>query len=234
MIECLSPVLDLYISTLDLIHLKDPYKSTLFFVTLSLLILHLEAVLSLALLAILLAIQYNAYYRREYQPYDVKYVRNAQFLLQLMNLIIESISITEGFVRDVIYWGNPAQSILMMNVALFGSIGLYLSLILLPLRQLTVVGLILAALRNSEFFNTLGCTLVDRARKIDTKQHLQAMQARLELTRARITDLTQKAIHYSLKFYEWPLQPLIQIVVTLLKNLLWLVQRLMNYYNRKV
>ena len=160
MIECLSPVLDIYINLLDLVHLKDPFRSSLFFIVISLAILHLEAVLSLALLGILLAIQYNAYYRREYQPYDVKYVRNAQFLLQIMNLITESIAIADGFVRDVIYWGNPAQSVLMMNIALFGSIILYLSLIFLPLRQLTIIALGCAVLRNSEFFNTLGLSVL--------------------------------------------------------------------------
>lgn len=107
MIECLSPVLDIYMTTLELVHLEDPCKSTLCFLVFSLAILYLEMVLSLALLAILIAIQYNAYYRREYQPYDVNFVRNAQFLLQIMNLIVESIAIADGFVRDVIYWGNP-------------------------------------------------------------------------------------------------------------------------------
>ena len=66
MIECLSPVLDIYMSTLELVHLEDPCKSTLCFLVFSLAILYLEMVLSLVLLAILVAIQYNAYYRREY------------------------------------------------------------------------------------------------------------------------------------------------------------------------
>ena len=56
MIECLSPVLDLYVTIVDLIQLKDPYKSTLFFMTVSLAILNIEAALSLALLSIVLAI----------------------------------------------------------------------------------------------------------------------------------------------------------------------------------
>lgn len=108
MIECLSPVIELYVTIIDLVQLKDPYKSTLFFMIVSLAILNLEAALSLALLAIVLAIQYNAYYRREYEPYNIDYVKNAQFLLQIMNLITESLALAESFVRDVLYWGNPA------------------------------------------------------------------------------------------------------------------------------
>ena len=66
MIECLDPVVDVYETILDLYHLKDPFKSTLFFLITSLAILHFEAASALSLLGILLFIQYNAYYRRIY------------------------------------------------------------------------------------------------------------------------------------------------------------------------
>ena len=68
MINCLDPTVDLYEDALDLIHLKDGYKSALFLIVASISMLHYEAAMSLSLIGILLAIQYNAYYRRVYQP----------------------------------------------------------------------------------------------------------------------------------------------------------------------
>ena len=66
MIECLDPAVDLYEALLEIKQLKDPYKSTLFLVVVSVAIIHYEAALALSLLSILLFIQYNAYYRRVY------------------------------------------------------------------------------------------------------------------------------------------------------------------------
>ena len=50
----------------------------------------------------------------------------------------------------------------MMNVSLFGCIFVYLSLKLLPLRWILVFALWLGALRNSEFFTTLGMSVIKR------------------------------------------------------------------------
>ena len=56
MIECLTPVVDVYENLLDLFHLKDPFKSTFFLIVCSLAILHFEAAIALCLLGILLLI----------------------------------------------------------------------------------------------------------------------------------------------------------------------------------
>lgn len=49
MIECLDPAVDFYEAVLDIIHLKDPYKSTLFLTIGSLAILHYEAAIALSM-----------------------------------------------------------------------------------------------------------------------------------------------------------------------------------------
>ena len=77
MVECLDPAVDLYEAILDLFHLKDPLKSTLFLIVASLSILYYEAAMGFALLGIFLYIQYNAYYRRVLEPHSITYVRNA-------------------------------------------------------------------------------------------------------------------------------------------------------------
>ena len=56
MVECLDPAVDLYEAILDLIHLKDPYKSTLFLVGISFAIIHIEATVALSMIAIFLFI----------------------------------------------------------------------------------------------------------------------------------------------------------------------------------
>ena len=56
MVECLDPAVDLYEAILDLIHLKDPYKSTLFLFSISFAILHIEATVALSMIAIFLFI----------------------------------------------------------------------------------------------------------------------------------------------------------------------------------
>ena len=86
----------------------------------------------------------------------MNYVCNAQFLLQVMKIMNEATEVAETFTRDVLFWGKPTQSVLAMNVALFGSITVYISLQLLPMRLIAVVVLWLNILRNSEFFSTLG------------------------------------------------------------------------------
>ena len=102
-----------------------------------------------------------------YEPHSITYVRNSQFLLVLMNLVTESAEIAESFVKNVLFWGKPAQSVLMMSIGLFGGLGMYICLKLLPLRAITVLFIWICALRNSEFFNTLGLSTMKRLRKID-------------------------------------------------------------------
>ena len=167
MVECLDPIVALEETLIDLFTLKDPQKSTFFLVTTSLAILYLEAAIALSLLAIMLTIQYNAYYRRVYQPHSETYIRNAQMLLFIMNTVTDATDSIQVFVRDVIFWGKPDQSVLMMNISLFGSITVYISLHLLPLRALTVAALWIATLRNSEFFNSLGVAILKRLQKVD-------------------------------------------------------------------
>ena len=84
-----------------------------------------------------------------------------------MSLITESTELAETFTRNILFWGKPAQSVLMMNVSLFGCIFVYLSLKFLPLRSIMVIALWLGALRNSEFFNTLGTSVIKRLLRID-------------------------------------------------------------------
>lgn len=55
----------------------------------------------------------------------------------------------------------------MMNVSLFGCVITYLSLKFMPLRFFCVVGLWLAALKNSEFFNTLGLSVLSRLSRVN-------------------------------------------------------------------
>ena len=63
-IEGLSPAVAFYETVLDLINLRDPYKSTVFLFVTSFCLLHLELALGFTLLSILIFIQYNAYYHR--------------------------------------------------------------------------------------------------------------------------------------------------------------------------
>lgn len=95
----------------------------------------------------------------------------------------------------------------MMNIALFGSVIVYLSLVLLPLRWIAVSALLLFALRNSEFFNTLGLSILKRLKKADMKQQKIKWLARLETGRAKISNTVSKAVEYGLNLYEWPLKP---------------------------
>ena len=95
LIECLDPICDLYEALLDLIRLKDPAKSTVFLLVSSLVILYLELTISVAMLGILVFIQYNAYYRRVYQPATITYVRSAQFLLLIMSAITHAFDLAE-------------------------------------------------------------------------------------------------------------------------------------------
>ena len=68
----------------------------------------------------------------------------------------EGTEAVETFTRDVLFWGKPTKSVLVMNLALFGSITVYFALSFLPIRLILVVVLWLAILRNSEFFSSLG------------------------------------------------------------------------------
>ena len=79
----------------------------------------------------------------------------------------EGTEFASTFTRDVIYWGKPQQSVLVMNLALFGSIIVYISLKFMPLRLIAVVILWLSVLQSSEFFSTLGKTTLQRVNKID-------------------------------------------------------------------
>ena len=54
MIECLDPAVDFYEAALDIIHLKDPYKSTLALIIGSLAILHYEAAIALSMACVML------------------------------------------------------------------------------------------------------------------------------------------------------------------------------------
>ena len=96
----------------------------------------------------------------------------------------------------------------MMNVALFGSIVLYLSLMLLPLRWITVIVSGFALLKNSEFFNSLGLSILKRLQKIDAKRKLQAAKVKFDAFKANFSDLVSNAIQYGIAVYEWPLTPI--------------------------
>lgn len=169
MINCLEPCVDIYEDVLDLIQLKDPYKSALFLMVASVSIVNYEAAISLSLIGVLLMIQYNAYYRRVYQPQNITIVRNANFILLLMHLVTEAVETIEKFKREILYWGKPARSILAMNMALFGCIGVYITLTFLPLRWIVVVILWVCVLSSSEFFSALCISIVKRLEKIDKK-----------------------------------------------------------------
>ena len=176
MVESLDLFVDLYEAVLDLFYLKDPYKSTFFLVATSLAILHLELAVAIGLLCILLFIQYNAYYRRIYEPPRITIVRNAQFVLVLIAIITDAADFIELFSRNVLYWGKPNQSVLMMNVAFFGCFIAYFSLSYLPLRPIIVIALWISALRNSEFFTTLGLSALHRVKRIDYNQFMAGAQ----------------------------------------------------------
>ena len=96
----------------------------------------------------------------------------------------------------------------MMNVALFGSIILYLSLMFLPLRWITVIVSGLALLKNSEFFNSLGLSILKRVKKIDAKRKLQVAKVKFEAFKANFSDTVQNIIQYGIAIYEWPLTPI--------------------------
>ena len=105
-----------------------------------------------------------------YEAHSITIVRNAQFLIVLISLITESVELLETFTRNVLYWGKPAQSVLTMNIALFGCVFVYLSLILLPLRTILVITLWLACLKNNEFFSTLSASLMHRLSRVRWQQ----------------------------------------------------------------
>ena len=233
MVECLDPAVDLYEAILDIMHLKDPYKSALFLMVASVAILHYEAALALSLIGILIFIQYNAYYRRVYEPHSVTYVKNAQFLLLLMNLVTESAEIAENFVRNTLYWGKPARSVLAMNVALFGCIGVYVSLKFLPLRGIAVLILWLGALRNSEFFTTLGRNTLKELQKTKDKKKKQASlidQLGLKETKDKILENTRKVIDLMILLYYWPILPVLRFLASFFGHIVWLVKAISSRY----
>ena len=87
-----------------------------------------------------------------------------------MNLVTDVVTVTENFKRDVLFWGKPPQAVLMMNIAFFGCITAYLSLIFLPLRWLCVLGLWIGTMSNSEFVMTLAKSFFKRLQKVDTNE----------------------------------------------------------------
>lgn len=219
LIESLDPVVDVYESLLDLIHLKDPYKSTLFLLVASLCILHIEAAIALSLLSIFLFIQYNAYYRRIYEPHSITYVRNAQFLHLIMDLLTQTAEIVETFARNVLYWGQPAQSVLMMNVSLFGCVITYLSLKFMPLRFFCVVGLWIAALKNSEFFNTLGISVLSRLSRVNWAELKARSMSRLSYALTVALQKLQTFVDLMICIYEWPVKPILRFLRSALTGL---------------
>ena len=206
--------------------MKDPYKSTLFLLVTSLGILHIEAAIALSLIGIMLFIQYNAYYRRVYEPYSITYVRNAQFLLVLMSLITESAELAETFARNVLFWGKPAQSVLMMNFSLFSCVFVYLSLKFLPLRWILVASLWLAALKNSEFFNTFGVAIIRRAQRVDWNAVKAKTFAVTEKFTIYFLDEARKVCNELIELYQWPVKPLLLWLKSVLEStftcLVWL------------
>ena len=56
MVHCLDPAVEFYEAILDLLALKDPYKSALFLITTTLALLYYEAAISISLLGILIMI----------------------------------------------------------------------------------------------------------------------------------------------------------------------------------
>jgi len=212
LIECLDPVVDVYEGLLNLFHLRDPYKSTLFLITLSLAILHFEAAVALGLVGIVFFIQYNAYYRRVYEPHSITIVRNAQFMIVLISLITDSVSMVETFERNVLYWGKPDQTLLTMNIFLFGSVIVYLSLVLLPLRWTLVAILWLGFLKNSEFFNTLGLSTVRRLQRIDWHAVKAKSEQIVETQVTRVSKNGRLIVFWLFQAYEWPLRPLCSLL----------------------
>ena len=97
-----------------------------------------------------------------------------QFLLLLMNLVTDSAELLEMFTKDVLFWGKPARSILMMNVSIFGCLIVYLALRFLPLGLITVVIIWVITLKNSEFFSNLAVALIKRQKRVDTDKLIKS------------------------------------------------------------
>ena len=220
-IEGLGPAVDLFEAVRDLIHLKDPYKSIIFLLILSWSILHLEAATACALLALMIMIQYNAYYHREYEPPAINYIRNAQFLLQVMNLMNEGTKFARDFTRDVLYWGNRKQSVLTMNLALFGSIPVYISLRFLPIRLILVTALWVGMLRNSDFCSNLGKTTIERFQRIDFAQKRKKLEQKLVSMKDTCAMKAGQVCRLSIQLWEWPIRPTLSLFCSLLGHLVW-------------
>ena len=84
-----------------------------------------------------------------------------------MNLVTDSAELLELFTKDVLFWGKPARSILMMNISIFGCLFVYLALKFLPLGLITVIIIWVSTLRNSEFFCNLAVAVNKRLKRVD-------------------------------------------------------------------
>ena len=146
-----------------------------------------------------------------------------------MNLCTESSEIVETFVKNVLFWGKPAQSVLMMNVALFGCLAVYISLYLLPLRTLAVFGLWISALRNSEFFNMLGISALKRLRKID----YVTIEHSLVERKNKVLELSKDMADLAIAIYEWLLLPLIRSFRSIFDLLSYLANKFVEWRKRK-
>ena len=82
----------------------------------------------------------------------------------------------------------------MMNIGLFGGLSVYIILKLLPLRAIAVLCLWISALRNSEFFSTLGLSTMKRLRKIDYFR----MELYLLEKKDKLFEWIKKLVHFAI------------------------------------
>lgn len=117
----------------------------------------------------------------------------------------------------------------MMNVALFGGFGLYIGLKLLPLRGLTVLVLWLLTLKESEFFCTLGVSIVKRSKKVSISTYKNSLQEKREKALA----FARSAVKKAFEIYEWPIKPVLNSVLALFGHLKYVAMYLYAKYRSR-
>jgi len=95
---------------------------------------------------------YNFYSKRSFTRPETHYIRNMRFIQMLMGLSADSMEQAFQCIDDYFYWRVPEKTVFLLKVLLQSTLGIFLTLYVLPLRHLAVLGLWGGVFSQSPFF----------------------------------------------------------------------------------
>lgn len=195
-LAALDPVVSVAFFLEDIFTLKDMTRTLLFLTASSLAILFFELAIAMLPVALMLYILSNSYYMKRYQVSRPKIARTVPWILAQMEAGIAIRPKVDRLVSDVVFWGKPQFSLLVIKAAVPASISMFVGLRYMPLRNVAASSIWVPVLSQVEFFKVLGQAVTLQLSETDFealifeyKNDLMVLASRFEpseLNRARI------------------------------------------------